>query len=1062
MRIGGKLGAGVAVLGLVLGAAQAATAAPPPAERPGGNTITLITGDQVALVGKAISVRPGKGREKVTFSRFSAGGHTYVIPSDAERLVAAGRLDRRVFDLTTLTEFGYDDAHRDSVPLIVTHPAGQPSPRTAGVSRALPSVNGVAMAADKSGATWEALTDGAATRTAAAGVSTIWLDGKHKATLDHSAPQIGAPTAWAAGYTGAGVTVAVLDTGVDQTHPDLADREIAEANFSGMPDNVDHSGHGTHVASILAGTGATSGGRYRGIADGVSILDGKVLDDFGFGSDSGIIAGMEWAAQQGADIANVSLDGTDTADVDPLEQAVESLTAQYGILFVIAAGNSGPSAGTIGSPGSAPSALTVGAVDRDDQLAPRSSRGPVVGSGAVKPDITAPGVEIVAAKAADGFVGTPVEDGYVSLSGTSMATPHVAGAAALLLQQHPDWTGQQLKAVLSASAKPTAGPSAFEQGAGRVDVPRAMAQTVVSEPTNVSLGVMAWPHDDDQPVTKTLTYRNLGTADVTLDLAVDSGVFSLSTDQVTVPAGGTASVDVTGDTAGVADGTHSGTVVATAGDVVARTPVGITREDERYDLTLNVVDEHGAPTDAYRTKIIGIDTGELQYAYDPDGSVTVRLPKGRYVIDNLVDTEQGTHTSEIVQPGVLLDRDRTFDIDPAIAKPIKVTPPVPATLSWAELAFELTLPDGGFINGGIVSNVGIDRFSTAQLGDALPDTTMTGWVNTHWHTDNAHYGLTWFDDRFPTGLTKAVRQRELATIQQEFGPSPVGNARNAFLFPQPATGFVGAMGVGPDVTLPGARTAYVTTGNIRWRTTLDIRADFFPIARFESPLRSYQAGRTYHESFNKPVFGPGLPPRDDPWVYRSGDTIAGQIPLFTDGGGNAGTTDDTGVTRLYRNGQLVGEVPAAGYGYFPGLPAAAGDYRLTTEATRPAPYDLSTAVSAEWTFSSSHVDSVTALPVNVVRFLPELDADGAAPAGCAFDVPLKFQDETGAFGRPRNLTVEVSYDEGASWQRVRVTPGLVAKLRHPAGATSVSLRASAGDRDGNTVKQTVIRAYRLK
>ena len=120
-----------------------------------------------------------------------------------------------------------------------------------------------------------------------------------------------------------------------------------------------------------------------------------------------------------------------------------------------------------------------------------------------------------------GTIGPPVEDGYTALSGTSMATPHVAGAAALLAQQHPDWTGQQLKAALSGSAKPTPGLTAFEQGAGRVDVARR------DEPDRRDRAGQPQPRHRRlaarrrrKPVTKTLTYRNLGTSDVTLDLTV--------------------------------------------------------------------------------------------------------------------------------------------------------------------------------------------------------------------------------------------------------------------------------------------------------------------------------------------------------------------------------------------------------------------------------------------------------------------------------------------------------------------------------------------------------------
>ncbi|HEY0451942.1 S8 family peptidase [Actinophytocola sp.] len=1082
MRIGGKIGVGVTALGLVLSTTQAASGAPPGAAAAArgttANTITLVTGDRVTVQhGEARSVRPGEGRDGMAFSAFRAQGHAYVVPADARELVAAGKLDRRLFDITTLLEYGYDDARRDTTPLIVTHPAGRRAPRVAdaAVTRDLPSVNGIAVAAAKSSAAWEALTDGTSTRTTAGGVSKIWLDGKRKSTLDHSVPQIGAPTAWAAGYTGTGVKVAVLDTGVDQTHPDLADREIAEHNFSDAPDNVDNFGHGTHVASIVAGTGAKSGGKYRGVAWGASILDGKVLDDNGSGYESGIIAGMQWAAEQGADVANLSLGGGDSAEIDPLEEAVNTLSAQYGTLFVIAAGNSGPDAGTVGSPGSADAALTVGAVDRNDELAIFSSRGPRVGDGGIKPDITAPGVDIVAAKAAHGQIGAPAADGYVALSGTSMATPHVAGAAALIAQQHPDWTGAQLKAVLSGSAAAHEGLTAFEQGAGRVNLPTALEATVVSEPTSVGLGTVAWPHDDDQPVSKPVTYRNLGGSDVTLALSVDAtgpdgapaDVFSLSATEVTVPAGGQAQVTVTGDPRlGTVDGAYSGAIVATAGGSTTRTPVAIVREVESYNLTLNYVDENGAPTADYSTLLIGLDSSTFAFPYDDDGSVQVRLPKGRYVVDHLVVTAGGKHYNSIAQPGLALDGDTTVDVDPRIAKPVSVTPPVQAQLALGDIGYSVDTETSGFSSGFITDDLSI--LSTAQLGEALPGTTVNGSVNTQWlGTDGAFYGLAWYPPgEYPTGFTKVVDRRDLATLNAEFGAGGEGHSGLRLAFPFPESGSAFVFGAGFDVTLPGKRTEYVTTEGVRWLTSLwQNDAARNTVAQFDAPMRSYRPGRSYPARFNHAVFGPGLPATDFPWVYRFADEIGVSIPLFTDADGNAGySAVKSGSTKLYLGNELVGESTDPGWGSFTDLPAAAGDYRLTTEAVRTADFDVTTAVSAEWTFSSSHVDGdqPAAVALNTVRFLPVLDGANSAPAGRPFLVPLAMQDETGALQRPRELTVEASYDEGKSWQQVPVLFNLVAALHHPAGASSVSLRASASDRDGNTVKQTVIRAYKLR
>src|SRR5262249_48715080 len=156
----------------------------------------------------------------------------------------------------------------------------------------------------------------------------------------------------------------------------------------------DKFGHGTHVASILAGTGAASGGKYRGVAPDADLVIGKVLDDSGNGTDSEIIAGMEWAAGQGAKVVSMSIGSIPTDGTDPLAQALNRISDASGTLFVVAAGNNGqPEATLIESPGSADRALTVGSVEKTGAhgLSNFSSAGPRIGDNAVKPEITAPG-----------------------------------------------------------------------------------------------------------------------------------------------------------------------------------------------------------------------------------------------------------------------------------------------------------------------------------------------------------------------------------------------------------------------------------------------------------------------------------------------------------------------------------------------------------------------------------------------------------------------------------------------------------------------------------------------
>lgn len=675
--------------------------------------MTLLTGDIVGLdrTGRVVEVRPGKGRSGVGYSVRHFAGHTYVVPLDATRLLGSGRVDRRLFDVTQLVKDGYDDAHRKQVPLIVSY-KGTSTVQTgareslfaaeADVTHRLPAIHGDALTSDKpdAGKVWRALTDTVGNRaavTAAPGIDRVWLDGRVRISAqDAAAPdphggvaQIGAPTAWKAGYTGKGVKVAVLDTGIDATHPDLKGRILKARNFTGSGSADDRQGHGTHVASTIVGSGVKSGGKYKGVAPGAELLVGKVLDDTGFGDDSDIIAGMQWAVAQGAKVVNMSLGSSDTADVDPLEKAVNDLSASSHTLFVIAAGNSGPSDSTLGTPGSAAAALTVAAVDRDDRIASWSSRGPTA-DGRLKPDIAAPGVDIVAAKAVHGVEGNDEAPGYVSMSGTSMATPHTAGAAAVLAQEHPDWTGERLKSALTASAKTLSGVTAYDVGVGRVDLTRAIESSVGSEPSSVDFGTPdPWPHNDDTPVTRTLTYRNDGTRPITLDLEVTAtgpdgrtaptGMVAVSPARLTVPAGGTAQATVTADTRlGSADGLYSGTITASGDGQGVRTAVAVDREVETHTLTLVTTRRDGKRDNEPDVTVAGLDTGRQFTPYDDGkargGTVTLRLPKGRYVISATTISPAG-QSAQLVAPHIVLDHDTTVALDGRKAKPVKVTAP---------------------------------------------------------------------------------------------------------------------------------------------------------------------------------------------------------------------------------------------------------------------------------------------------------------------------------------------------------------------------------------------------
>ncbi len=313
--------------------------------------VTLITGDRVTLAEGRVSVDPGPGREKVRFTTRIVKDQVEVLPSDLGRQFAAGRLDRQLFDVAALIKAGYDDRSTRSIPVVVTY-TGKAGMRAAvagaTVTRQLPVLNGVALKVDKANAA--AFLSGATTARSAAGVQKIWLDAKRKLSLDQSVPQIGAPTAWQAGYTGKDVKVAVLDSGVDTSHPDLTTQVAGARNFTDTDDG-DRNGHGTHVASTIAGTAAASDGRYKGVAPEARIYDGKVCDDHGDCQLSAILAGMEWAATEvKAKIVNLSLGAADAPEIDPLEEAVNRLTAETGTLFVIAGGEGDVRPGELADP----------------------------------------------------------------------------------------------------------------------------------------------------------------------------------------------------------------------------------------------------------------------------------------------------------------------------------------------------------------------------------------------------------------------------------------------------------------------------------------------------------------------------------------------------------------------------------------------------------------------------------------------------------------------------------------------------------------------------------------
>jgi serine protease AprX len=319
-----------------------------------------------------------------------------------------------------------------------------------------------------------------------------------------------------AGYRGTGVTVAVVDTGIADV-PDLAGRIVPVRmgpvggllggtspcqNFSGEPGCADSYGHGTFVAGIIAGNGASSDGARAGVAPDARLLSVKIAGRSGAADVSTLLAAIQWVVSYretyGIRVLNLSLgtDGTQTYRTDPLNYAVEKAWAA-GIVVVASASNAGPARGTIAKPGDDPWVITVGATDDrgtpglgDDELPNFSARGPTAADGLAKPDVVAPGAHVVSLRAPGSEIDlrfpSTVDGAYRKGSGTSFSTAVVSGIVALMLQRNPSWTPDRVKFALTATARPAAADDRMAVGAGVVD---ASAATFAAPPGTANAGL---------------------------------------------------------------------------------------------------------------------------------------------------------------------------------------------------------------------------------------------------------------------------------------------------------------------------------------------------------------------------------------------------------------------------------------------------------------------------------------------------------------------------------------------------------------------------------------------
>jgi subtilisin family serine protease len=387
------------------------------------------------------------------------------------------------------------------------------------------------------------------------GVARVYPSVRYRPLLDTSPSVIGAPILWGPqlATAGNGIKIGIVDDGVDVRHPFFApqglampagfpkgDRRYTSAKvivarafappglrwrYARRPFDPLFSDHGTHVAGIAAGdhdTGTSFGVRVSGIAPKAYIGNYKVLtvptSQFGLnGNSPEIAAGVEAAVRDGMDVINLSLGEAEIAPSRDLVVAALNGAADAGVVPVVAAGNDFDDFGygSVGSPGSAAKAITVGAATKARTIASFSSSGPTPVSLELKPEVSAPGVSILSS--------VPASFGqWDRFSGTSMAAPHVAGGAALLRQRHPAWTVAQIKSALASTGDPVRGRTAevlpTREGGGMIDLPRADNPLVFTVPQTLSFGLLR----RDKTATKFVALADAGGG---------AGVWTASVDQ---------------------------------------------------------------------------------------------------------------------------------------------------------------------------------------------------------------------------------------------------------------------------------------------------------------------------------------------------------------------------------------------------------------------------------------------------------------------------------------------------------------------------------------------------
>jgi hypothetical protein len=631
--------------------------------------------------------------------------------------------------------------------------------------------------------------------------------------------------------------------------------------------------------------------------------------------------------------------------------------------------------------------------------------------------------------------------------------------------------------------------AAFEQGSGQLDIARAIRQPVIASPSSLSLGLARWPHDDDPLLERTVTVRNTGAVPVRFALsaalrgpdrqAAPEHMARVTPSAIDVPAGGSIDVVVTIDTNGDAlDGRYEGALVATGDDFRTITPIAVEREVESYDLTIRTRGPDGTPELSF-TAVIGLEALTLEFVEIP-GEISLRRPRGHYTL-----LSQFSFPLFMAYPRLTLDRDVVADLDGRLARPILPSVPgVDPPLQSAELWYLDVEHLFGF------GFRGVDRLFSASFGPESSAVESGAVVSSLLPFDQSEPDTVYMlahreRGHFLTGWTEVIDARRLARVDAHH----VGNGISCWrkwatviLDDAPQLGVLGgALGF---ADYPGTfdRTEYYYGPGLRFvPLVFESAATFIDIpltVTLQNRAKLYAPGSRSTETWNRAPFGPAFAELEGtPAAQRTGDVLTVSPSMTSDQASPPRlsiTLLHNDRTALYRDGVLLVEHVDVSENFFPPVAVAPdpATYRLERSISRgdvtrfngEPLFELSTEVSAAWTFRSAHVDGTALLALPTLRFTPFLD-DQNRTAARSFLLPFKVERPVGApTPAITDIRLEVSFDDGERWTEVpvlRLGDQAMAFLRHPPKALFVSLRGSASDVAGNRVEQTIIHAYGL-